>query len=107
METLNRVELVGVVGNVRHTPVGANSHAYNFSVATNYAYHGADGSPVIETTWHKCYLVTEDEQDINRGDTIRVSGRLQAQKFITFSGIETETWRIIVRTLRVIKKSDL
>ncbi|MBR4757484.1 MAG: single-stranded DNA-binding protein [Bacteroidaceae bacterium] len=108
METLNRVELVGMVGNVRHTPVGATSHAYNFSVATDYAYHGADGTPVIETTWHNCYYMSRDEDErIKRGATLRIHGRIQSQKYIRFDGKEVESYRILVNRILPIKKTIL
>ena len=107
METLNKVELVGMVGNVRHTPVGV-SHAYNFSVATNYAYRDTDGNPVIETTWHNCYyMCREEDERIKKGANLRVYGRIQAQRYIDIAGREIESYRILVNRILPIKKTIL
>ena len=51
MEQINRIVLRGNVGNVKLQNVG-NSEVIRFSLATNYAFKGKDGNPVIETTWH-------------------------------------------------------
>lgn len=51
MEQLNRLEIRGNVGNVNILKVGETRVAH-FSVATNFAYKGRNGEPVIETTWH-------------------------------------------------------
>ena len=107
METLNKVELVGMVGNVRTHKVGV-SYAYNFSVATDYAYRDTDGNPVIETTWHNCYCILENEDErIKKGATLRVYGRIQAQKYIDIAGREIESCRILVSRILPIKKAIL
>lgn len=107
MESLNKVELVGMVGNVRHDQVGV-SHAYTFSVATSYAYRAMDGSPVIETTWHNCYYMSRDEDErIKRGATLRIHGRIQKQKYIDVTGKEGEIYRILVNRIESIKKTVL
>ena len=51
MEQLNRIELIGTIGQVRLTEV-ADTRLARFSVATNVAYRSKDGAAVIETT---CY----------------------------------------------------
>lgn len=51
MEQLNRLEIRGNVGNVNILRVG-DTRVAHFSVATNFAYKGRNGEPVIETTWH-------------------------------------------------------
>ena len=51
MEQINKIELRGNVGNVKIQEYGG-SESIRFSLATNYAYKGKDGQPVIETTWH-------------------------------------------------------
>ena len=50
-QCINRVELHGIVGTSRVSNLG-EKNAVSFSLATNYAFKGKDGNPVIETT---CY----------------------------------------------------
>lgn len=106
MESLNKVELVGMVGNVRSDHIG-ESNIYRFSIATSYAYRDREGSPVIETTWHNCTYFSKEEKDIKRGDNLRVFGRIQAQKYIDITGKESETYRILVNRIESIKKTIL
>lgn len=107
MESLNKVELVGMVGNVRHDQIGV-SNAYTFSVATSYAYRDVEGNPVIETTWHNCYyMCREEDERIKRGANLRIYGRIQSQKYIRFDGKEVESYRILVNRIQSIKKTVL
>ncbi len=56
MEQINRIELRGNVGNVKLQNVG-NSEVIRFSLATNYAFKGKDGNPVIETTCYQYKII--------------------------------------------------
>lgn len=51
MEHLNRIELRGLIGNIRIIPVGDMKVA-RFSLATSASFRSKDGGIVIETT---CY----------------------------------------------------
>ena len=52
MEQINRIELIGIIGNARIQTIG-NTKAARLSIATNYAYRSQSGEAVIETT---CYV---------------------------------------------------
>jgi len=98
---------VGMVGNVRTHKVGV-SYAYNFSMATSYAYRDSEGTPVVETTWHNCfYMCNEEDERIKKGANLRVMGRIQAQKYIDIAGREIESYRILVNHIEEIKKTIL
>ena len=56
MEQLNRIEIRGHVGNVNVVAVG-DAKVAHFSLATNYAYKGKDGTPVIETTCYQYKII--------------------------------------------------
>ena len=58
MEQLNRIELKGIVGNVRIQTFDESRMA-RIGLATNYAYKDRDGAAVIDTSWHNIIAVPE------------------------------------------------
>lgn len=96
MEQLNKVEILGTVGQVRLNQVG-ESRVANFSVATNYAFKNADGEPVIETTWHACTAWEQAGRldDIRKGAAIHLFGRIRCRNYTSASG-EQRTFTDIV-----------
>lgn len=99
MEQINRIEILGTVGNCRITEVGAIRIA-RVSVVTEYAYKNKDGNLIIETTWHNCILQgTADGpdcfDDIRRGTRIHVKGRLRCQTYTDITGRQTEHYEIV------------
>ncbi len=109
MEQLNRLEIRGNVGNVNILKVGETRVAH-FSVATNFAYKGRNGEPVIETTWHN---VTAWEgvkgipslDAIQKGFPIYVTGRLRSQKYTSSDGIERTSMEVIANAVETIDEN--
>ena len=107
MEQLNKIELRGNVGNIRIQAVGDNEVAH-FSLATNYAYKGKDGIPVIETTWHN--IVAWEGKDIHdmdkiaKGVPVYVCGRLRLNKYTNAEGIEKQVFEVQATKLRIVKE---
>lgn len=106
MEQLNKIEIRGNVGNVNILKVG-ESRVAHFSVATNYAYKGRNGEPVIETTWHN---VTAWESKsvpnldfITKGFGVYVCGRLRSQKYTASDGTEKFVTEIIANTVEEVE----
>lgn len=104
MEQINRIELRGNVGNVKLQNVG-NSEAIRFSIATNYAYKGKDGLPVIETTWHNVTAWSgkgmPDFHRIDKGSLVHVTGRLRTQKFEGSDGNERLVYEVVASRLEI------
>ena len=106
MEQLNRIEIRGNVGNVNILKVGETRVAH-FSVATNFAYKGRNGEPVIETTWHN---VTAWEgtkgivplDSIQKGFPVYVSGRLRSQKYTSNDGVERTSMELIANVVETL-----
>ncbi len=106
MEQLNRLEIRGNVGNVSILKVGETRVAH-FSVATNFAYKGRNGEPVMETTWHN---VTAWEGNkgipsldiIRKGFPIYVVGRLRSQKYSSGDGTERTSTEVIASTVEPV-----
>ena len=98
MEQLNRLEIRGNVGNVSILKVGEKRVAH-FSVATNFAYKGRNGDPIIETTWHNVTAWEgkgmPDLDLIQVGTPLYVRGRLRSQKYIANDGTEKTSVEVI------------
>jgi len=108
MEQLNRIEIRGNVGFVSILSVG-ESRVAHFSVATNFAYKGRNGEPVIETTWHN---VTAWEGKsipsldiIQKGFPIYVTGRLRSQKYTGNDGVERFSLEVLANSVEKVEGS--
>ena len=109
MEQLNRIEIRGNVGSVNILKVG-ESRVAHFSVATNYAYKGRNGEPVIETTWHSV-TVWEGKgianlDVITKGASVYVCGRLRAQKYTAGDGGEKFFMEIIASAVTPVEETQ-
>ncbi len=104
MESLNKIELRGNVGNVRLAEVGSGRVA-NFSLATNYIYKNKDGEPMVETTWH--YIVAwdmkgmPDLERIQKGSPVYVCGRLRQTRYTGADGTEKQIYEVIANRLQI------
>lgn len=91
MEQINRIELLGIVGSVRHQLINDKQMA-KFTMATNRAYKNKEGAPVIETQWHNVTAFegknVQDIDKIEKGRAVRVRGRLQIQHYTGLDGVE-------------------
>lgn len=92
MEQINRIELLGIVGNVRRQYINGKQMA-KFTMVTNRAYKNKEGAPVIETQWHN---VTAFEgknvhglDKLVKGCAAHVWGRLQVQRVASEDGDRT------------------
>ena len=106
MEQLNKIEIQGIVGNVRIQDV-ADSKVANFSVATNYAYKSKDGGIIIETTWHNVVAWEGDSihgiDQLKKGSSVRVCGRLRNRKYLASDGSERTTCDILAGSLKILQ----
>lgn len=105
MEYLNKVEIVGVVGNVR-VQTYDDSRMARMSVATNRAYKSRDGQAVIDTDWHQV-IVWEGRNitgldRLERGSKVHVFGRLRYQKYTGHDGIERTAVEILANKVEIL-----
>ncbi len=84
MEQLNKVTLRGFVGSVSIYN-GAGRTMARLSVGTTHAYKSGDGSPVIDTEWHRviCWegKNIKDLQMLQKGARVQIDGRIHYGKF--------------------------
>lgn len=109
MEQLNRIEIRGNVGNVNILKVG-DTRVAHFSVATNFAYKGRNGEPVIETTWHNVTAWEGNKgiaplDSIQKGFPVYVTGRLRSQKYTPTDGIERVSIEVIASTVEPVDEN--
>lgn len=105
MEFLNRVNLVGIIGQVRVSELGNTKYA-RVSLATNSAFK-KDGSLVIETTWHNLTIFqsekTCDLSLLEKGKALQVVGRIRNQRYTGADGSEHYLCEIIVSECSLIE----
>ncbi len=105
MEQINRIELLGIVGNVRFLHLGDKLMA-KFTVVTNRAYKNKEGAPVIETTWHNVIAFegknVQDLDKIEKGKPVRLTGRLQVQRYTGVDGVEKTSVEVFCTKLTFI-----
>ena len=102
MESLNKVQLRGTLGSFNATEVGDKKHI-RMAIATDYAYVGKDGTPVIETTWHNVSAWDNGElSELSRGDKIEVTGRLRNLRYRTADGEERSSWEVLASEVKKV-----
>ena len=105
MEQLNKIELRGVVGNVRFQTYDDNKMA-RINLATNYAYKDRDGTAVIDTSWHN--VVAWEGRNIQgidritKGTKLYVTGRVRYQKYTGVDGVDRIATDILANRLTII-----
>ena len=109
MENLNRVELRGVVGNVKVQTVSDN-RVYRFTLATSRAYKDKNGTAVIETTWHQVvaweYDNMPDLSQIEKGSKLYVSGRIRNQKYLNSEDVEKQVVEVVANRVVFVESQE-
>ncbi len=107
MEYLNRIEINGRVGTIRHAEFNG-SKVTNFSVVSEYLYKTRDGNPVLETTWFNVTAWHNREMnDFDRmvkGMPVHVSGRIRASKYTNAEGIDKQFFEIMANKVEYLKE---
>ncbi|MBR5041987.1 MAG: single-stranded DNA-binding protein [Bacteroidales bacterium] len=105
METINKIELLGIVGSVRFQHINDKQMA-KFTVVTNRAYKNKEGAPVIETQWHNVTAFegknVQDLDKIEKGRAVKVTGRLQVQRYTGVDGVERTSVDVICTRLTIL-----
>ena len=101
MDYINKIELQGFVGATRSNIIGTNS-VQNFSLMTEYMFEKSDKSIVCEATWHN--IVVWNSKAVNKGDYVRVIGRLRQQKYTAADGTERVYYEVVASELKVIER---
>ena len=106
MESLNRIELRGIIGSV-YVKDFVNAKVANISVATNYCYKAKDGCHVIDTFWFRI-VAWEGEpiknlDQIQKGAAVHVLGRVRMQRYTTTDGSERSFFEVIASEVELLE----
>ena len=104
MESINRIELQGIIGVCDIHDVGPNKVA-RFAVCTERSYKSPDGTPVIESTWHNCTAWSgecPEVEKLRRGGAVNVKGSVRRFKYTMVDGTEHTGNEVLVDSLRII-----
>ncbi len=105
MEQLNRIEIRGMIGNLKLQTFSETVIA-RITIATNYAYKDKTGAAVIETSWHNIMAregkYIKDLEKLQKGDKVYIQGRLRYQKVTGNDGVERMYTDIVASRLVVI-----
>ena len=107
MQFINKIEIQGIVGNSSIQKV-ADARLCRFSVVTELAYKGNDGTNIIESTWFSCQVFEEpgicNLEAITRGAIVHVTGRLKCNRYVDANGNDRVQYEIVARKLEVMKE---
>lgn len=109
MEQFNRIEVQGLVGNVRITNFEESTIA-NISVATNYIYKGREGQGVVETMWFTVIAregkSIENAASFKKGNAVHAVGRMRTRTFTDSNGNEKEALEIIATKVEKVDQEE-
>ena len=110
MEFLNKIELRGIVGQSSLNRVG-DTRICRFSVVTELAYKGNDGTNIIESTWFSCQIFEGpgicNLDTITRGAIVHVIGRLKCNRYVDANGNDRVQYEIVARKVEVMKEDQV
>lgn len=109
MEQLNKVELKGIVGNVRIQDF-EQSRMARIGLATNYAYKDREGTAVIDTSWHN--VVAWEGRNIQgldriaKGTKLHIFGRIRYQNYTGLDGVDRTGTDIVANQIKIIEDTS-
>ena len=103
MESINKIELLGIIGSVKIIPVNETKVA-RFAMATNYSYRAKDGTMFIDTTWFNVSAFEGDKirclDKLQKGTKVHVLGRVRMQRYTGDNGDRT-CFEVVAQELNV------
>ena len=107
LQQLNKVELIGICGNIRIQEFNGKKVA-RLTLATNYAYK-SQGEVIIETTWHQISAWESSKvknlESITKGTKLHIVGRLKNQRHTSADGTDHSSVEIIASSLEILEKN--
>jgi single-strand DNA-binding protein len=104
--SLNKIMIIGNVGQDPQIRTVGESKVANFSVATTEKYKGKDGNVVSETEWHSVAvwgkLAEVVEKYVRKGTSVYVEGRVKSELYTDKNGNEKVIYRIIASGLQLL-----
>lgn len=111
MSSLNKVQLIGNVGNdpeIRAMPNG--EVVANFSVATTSAWKDKNGEKHEKTEWHNVVfyrrMAEVAEEFVKKGRSIYIEGHLATSKWTDKDGVDRSKTNVVGDNLILLGKKD-
>lgn len=108
MEFLNRIDLQGIIGMVKITPVG-DTRVARFSVCTETTYKGTEGI-VIDCCWFNISAWQSEKitclDQLEKGKAVKVSGRVRVQRYTDSEGCDRQCWEVMAREVEILKMEE-
>ena len=112
---LNRVTLIGFIGNDAEKKVAGTTNIAVFSVATNISWKNDSGSWESRTDWHRCVAfgkLANFAGTLTKGAHVAIEGELRSREYdreITIGAERTtipqRVWEIRVNTILKLDRS--
>jgi len=107
METLNKVELRGRIGQDPKILSVGDTQVARFSVATSEVFHDREGMIKEETTWHNVAAwqgkSIVDLATIKKGQMISLTGRIRSVRYTATDGSDKYLTEIVATQLSVVQ----
>lgn len=109
--SINRVQLLGNVGNTPEVKSVGNGTVASFSVATSRQWTDAKGDKQEKTEWHKCIAWTNPkgpkladivQQYVSKGSRILLDGEITYRQWQDKDGQTRHMTEIVVRDLTLL-----
>lgn len=106
MSGLNKVLLIGNIGQIEIRQTQSGDNIVNLSLATSQKYTDKSGQQVDNVEWHKIVffkkLADIVAQYCTKGSKIYVEGQLKTEKYTDKAGVERYTTKIIAREMQML-----
>ena len=104
--SVNRVILVGRVGQEVNVRTVGDQKVASFTLATSEKYKGKDGNMVETTEWHNISiwgkLAEVAEKYVTKGTQLYLEGKIKTEKYTDNSGSDKYITRIVANTMQLL-----
>lgn len=109
MSSINKVILVGNIGNVDVKELNNGNKLVIASLATSESYK-KDDEWVENTEWHRCVFtipgLSERASSLNKGDKVYLEGKIKTNSWETKEGEKRESKEVSITSLQVFSRSQ-
>lgn len=111
MKALNKVTLIGNLGQDPETRAAGSTNVTNIRIATNESYKDREGNLVEKTEWHSvvafAQLADIMQQILTKGDKVYIEGSLQTRQWEDKEGNTRYTTEVKARDMiKLSERSD-
>ena len=110
MKGLNKVMIIGRVGQIETKTAQNGMMVARFSVAVDDSYKDKQGNQVKQTEWFSCVafnkLAEIIAQYVFKGHLIYVEGSLKTEKYTDKQGVEKTTTKLMVANVQFLQQKE-